>query len=661
MSKHEAERDSSPYSKRLRLSKSEGKSTSHHLEANINSWKDLQLLLAFTQDSGPEKRQQIRQFKLFLNSIAHGEDRDAAAARSNILLAYLQSQSQPRYKEKTKAAYFSDLIQTWSFAAQSDNENLFSSIAGVLALFFKVTSSSLEFRDIGNQLCQTLLEDEQLKLFERGLSTNRFKEHVASPCLRLLMEVTSHDGGAAAGIIWRKRDVTFKSLDAFIRMRKDPVGLQKDAKRAPSIRNISLRYLFANLRLQSPAAKAGILILAQGKLARAVFQDIKRDPPAIVSETLQIFKTYVLLDDKLPQHIKKHVFREGTLLCIASLHNYNEPDVASEEQIAVRQAAHTFLLFACTSDKAEILEAIKPVQPKSSKLADESSHTASWTSILNATTPTNQVKHTSFKNVSISLFLQGLRPFANVMDKDLIIAIFDAAPGLLGDYFERKKSFSFEPKLTATWLGYSMFLLSTVQLPLTDRYLETLQRSGTTLAIPASTIIETILPTPLTHKSLTRCLNQQVDLIAFMTLKILIAAFQKLQSLLQWLQNTGYQSPAAARHATAELKAEFRTRCPDMRHVIAGFRKCPTGNVALREAYAQLVALYYSIVPQAALDEKFDISIALSDILLGNEPESQGAKGGLNSLNAEHLQQIAHYSPDMRWLYKPGTALPFCV
>ena len=653
MTKHQAERDPGPYSKRRKLSNIEADPPSHSSEADINSWKDLQLLLAFTQDSGPGTRQQIRQFKLFLDSITYGDDHDVRGAKKKILLEYLRSQSQ--HGEQSNARCFSDLLQTWSFAAQSNNEALFSAIAAVLALFFKATSSSLEFRDLGNQLCQALLEDEQLKLFERGLSANKIKEHVMSPCIRLLTEITSHDGGAAARTVWRKRDITFKNLELFIGVQKDPAHLPRGDRRKPSLRSNSLRYLFANLRLQTPAAKAGILALAQGKVVRSVFQDIKQDPSDTILELLQIFKFHVLSDDKLPQHVKKNVFREGTLLHIASLYNYEEPDKASDEQNTVRQASHSFLLFACTSAKAAILEATKPVQLQSSKLTDESSPVAGLTSISKNTAPTIQGKRMSFKNKSISSFLQGLRPYANVMEKDLIVAIFEAAPELLADYFGKKKSFSFEPKLTATWLGYAMFVLSAIQLPLPNQYLETLQRSSTTLAFPENTIVETILPLPLTRKLLTRCLNQKLELIAFVALKILISAFQKFRCLLQWFEKRDCKPPADARHTTNVLKAEFCARCPEMRHVIAGFRKCPRENVAQREAYTRLVALYYSTVPQVALDEKFDISSALSNALLDNGSERQRARGGLKSLDIGHLQEIARYSPDMRWLHKPGT------
>ncbi|KAL8832293.1 MAG: hypothetical protein Q9191_000347 [Dirinaria sp. TL-2023a] len=652
MNKHEVGRDPSPYSKRRKLSNIEADASTSRSEADISSWKDLQLLLAFTQETGPEKRPKIRQFKLFLDSIAYGEDRDACATKKKILLDYLRSQSQ--HREEGNARCFADLLQTWSFAAQSNNEALFSAVAAVLALFFTATSSSLEFRDFGNQLCQILLEDEQLKLFERGLSAKKIKDHVVSPCIRLLTEITSHDGGVAAKTVWRKRDITFKSLEVFIGIGKDPADLSRGDRRKLSLRNNSLRYLFVNLRLQTPAARTGILTLAQGKVVRAVFQDIKQDPPNIILELLQTFKIYVLSDEKLPQHIKKNVFRDGTLLRIASLYNYNEPDKASEDNNAVLQASHSFLLFACTSGKAAILEPIAPVRPRSSNLVDEDSRVIDLTSNAKDTAPTNQGKLT-FKNKSVSLFLQGLRPYANVLEKDLVVAVFEAAPELLVDYFQRKKSFSFEPKLTATWLGYSMFLLSAIQLPLPKQYLEMLQWTGNALAIPASTVVETMLPSPLTRKSLTRCLNQNMDLIAFVTLKILIAAFQKFRCLLQWFQNGDSKPPADMRHTTNELRAEFCARCPETRHVIAGFRKCPTDNVAQREAYTRLVALYYSIVPQMALDEKFDISIALSDALLSNDWERGGAKGGLKSLDIQHLQEIALYSPDIRWLHKPDS------
>ncbi len=78
----------------------------------------------------------------------------------------------------------------------------------------------------------------------------------------------------------------------------------------------------------------------------------------------------------------------------------------------------------------------------------------------------------------------------------------------------------------------------------------------------------------------------------------------------------------------------------------------------LREAIARLLTLYYKIVPHMALDEKFDISVALCAALQEHKPEAKGLKGqGMQLLELDHLLDIARRSPDMNWWHKTGTCL----
>jgi len=652
MVKRLAEREVSPYSKRQKVLASPPDQSQNKVPAAIGSGRDLKRLLAFSQDGGPQLRQNVQKFKAFLDPIAYGDDHEVQSAGRKILLEYLQSQSGDQSGNDTVC--LSDLTQSWSFAAQTNNENLFSAIAAVLALFLKTTSSSLEFRDFGNQLCRNLLQEDQLKLFDRGLSANKVKEHVISPCLRLLTEMVSYDGGTAAKTVWRCREITFKRLDAFLSMRKDYLDNSNDAKRRPSVRNNALRYLFVNLRLQAPTAKAGLLTLAQGKVARNVFQDLKQDPPSILIELLSVFRKEVLSDDELPKHIKLALFREGTLLRVASLYNYRDPDVLPESGPTVQEATHSFLLYICTSPTAVIHELPLDLPPQRGDIADPSVQ-INGNHLMEGSLLPGNAKHAWVKTNTVASFLQGLRPHANLLEKDLILAAFQASPNLLADYFQKKQAFTYEPKLSATWVGYSMFLISTIRLPISDVYLGVQKSAQVAGTAALGAMIESIFPSSLTQKSLTKCLNQSVALITFFALKLLIALFEKLQNLLNKLQHLGAEQHGPSPESTSSrLIASFFTRCPEMRHVIAGFRSCPKANALQREAYTRLLAFYYHVIPQSALQEKFDASIPLSEALMEYGHMST-AKNITQRLELEHLLEIAKFSPDMQWWHKSGT------
>ncbi len=93
-----------------------------------------------------------------------------------------------------------------------------------------------------------------------------------------------------------------------------------------------------------------------------------------------------------------------------------------------------------------------------------------------------------------------------------------------------------------------------------------------------------------------------------------------------------------------------------MRYVIAGFRSCPKGSALQREAYTRLLAFYYRVIPQSALQEKFDVSIPLSEALMEYGHMST-AKNSTQKLELEHLLEIANFSPDMHWWHKSGMLL----
>ena len=633
-------REDSPYSKRQKISGQSKDAAVQTAPDKIESSKGLKQLLTFDQAGGPQVHQRVRSFKQFLDSVAYSDDDAVKAANRALLHDYFCHYS-------TEASALADLIQTWSFAAQSNDERLFSAVAAVLALFLKTTSSHIEFRKVGNHLCRVLLEDDSVRLIERGLSAAKIKQHIVSPCLGLLTEIVAYDGGAAAKLLWHRRDVVFHRLETFLTLRRQFTNDPKQSRRKPPIRDNALRYLLTNLKLQSPIAKAGILTLAQGKLVRAAFQNLEEESSTNIVELLNVFRKHVMADPDLSRNVKRGLFRDETLARVAALYRYKEDLDPSEQQSNVRKIAHEFLLFVCTSPLAELLYSSSSPHAQGIDAADsELNGFASGKPSIGAPTTCSKV---------LSTFLQGLRPYANLLEGELVLAVFDASPGMVKDYFQRKKSFSFEPKLSATWLGYARFITSVISLSIGTDYVQGLHSRPGQVAIPASTLIETCLPSPLSQNSLTRCLNQSVDLIRLLAVKLLIMAFQKLENLIGLLSSlnrkAGPSSTAPDKDTVAHLLDEFRRKCPDVRHVITGFRRCTKGSVTLRESFSRLLVCYYRLIPQVALEEKFDVSKALAKVLVDYEGQSNNK---LQFLELRNLLEIARRSQDVHWWHKSG-------
>ncbi|KAK1020064.1 hypothetical protein LTR33_019251, partial [Friedmanniomyces endolithicus] len=82
-------------------------------------------------------------------------------------------------------------------------------VCATLALLLRTLSSLLDFRDHGILLGQTALQYLHLQLVKRGLDAPNNMDYVVSPCLRLLTEVTSFDGGALAKQVYKHREQTF--------------------------------------------------------------------------------------------------------------------------------------------------------------------------------------------------------------------------------------------------------------------------------------------------------------------------------------------------------------------------------------------------------------------------------------------------------------------
>ena len=527
-------------------------------------------------------------------------------------------------------------------------------MTAVLALLLKTISSLIDFREYGNRLCTILLHDDQIKLFDRALGSHRAKDYLISPFLQLLTEVVIFDGGHAASRLYRQREITFKRLDAFLRMRKDIKGDNSKTFKRRSVRENALGYLFANLRLQSAAAKMNII--AQGNISRALLDDISQDSSSVILEILEVLRRDIAMDGAISLTAKGRFFSQWTLTRLATLYYYSEgPSLPNADQ-DIKGCVHDLLLLLCTSPGCGVVE--MGCASSSGMHAVTADKTLESLSQLNITNKLDNTNWQAIKNRRLQQFLQSLRPYASAAQCDLILAVFRSMPELVPDYFSSGKTFSFDPKLTTTWIGYSSFLLAAIAIPLP----QSLTILSVDDAVPHwyGTIMETVIPRPCTQRTMTRCLNQNVNFVKFFTLQILIAAFEKFAKVLQICENLQHDTDdqknrLAWYDVVSNLRNDFCRRVPELRHVISLFRNCSEESTMLRESTTRLIALYYKLIPHVALEEKLDISVSLSTALVDSESSDESHEQRcLRLLEIEHLLQIAHRLPNMRWWHKPG-------
>ncbi|KAI9797422.1 MAG: hypothetical protein M1833_005461 [Piccolia ochrophora] len=545
---------------------------------DIQSSVQLKRLLVFHQDIAPTYRQAVKVFRSFLKLIQRntGDHEGRASERKASLLEYLESKLPQNESRAADDLYHLDILQAWNFVSKTSSDPLLSAIPEVLALLLETISGLIEFRDVGLRLCKVLLQPTALKLLSGATSVNKKSEHILVPCLDLLSQLVSYDGGLLAKRVYSQREYTYKALGRNLGLRRVEAVEEADQRKPKSsVRNAALQYLFANLRFLDPLAK--IDLLGHREIISAVFREIREDPPKTILDILSVFKVHVIQDESLHARSRGRFLSEWTLSHVATLYGYETKlDVDVKETSSVELRAHEFLLLVCTTPGLGVLYHETGWHlPLGDEDKDPEGEVDSLEGDLLNWVDKEGIRQIGegvpgIRNYRLAAFIRQLRPHASTLQSDLLLTIFEAAPELVADYFIKNRAFTYDPKLTATWVGYSAFLFSAIQLP-----------------IP----------------------------------------------------------PLFGRHDG---------RCPRMRDVVAVFRKIPDEYLMQREAIARLLAIYYDVIPQVALDEKFDISISLSRAL---ERVQAGVEDnedfGIRQLELEHLLEIAKCSPNMRWWNKP--------
>lgn len=594
-------------------------------------------------------------FKAFLDNFADPES--DKALRTSILKEFLESQKTSDENDKD-AIFLTDLMQTWSFASQSSDDSLLSAVPAVLALLLRTISASLELSEYGLKLGRTLLQKRQGELMSRGLTASKAKGFLISPVLRMLRELCLFDGGVLARQIFQKRDFTLKALSRNLSLGYEGEGVE-DLKK-PSVRTNALRFLLSMIKFLPTELKRELL--NQRDITSAITRDIRDDPPIMVRDTLETLKTHILLDEALPRDSKTKIVNATSLGRVSLLYRYNQLDEnPSPSAKAVDTLAHEFLTLACTSPDMGVLMRQSGFYPRGVDPNDAQEVDVEGSSINLGLDSIDWMERFTEKvpvrNTILSEFIQNLRPWSNTKQSELLVSIMRCAPELVADYFFGKKDFSFDPKLTATWIGYSALIYSSIALPVPNHFGH--QERYARIPPPPAIVLESIIPQPLSQKVMTRCFTQPHNpLVTFFATKVLCLAFEKLRDVLDMYREAAKETSSGLwAQASDRLTEDFCIRCPQIKDVILAFRRMNGDDLVQKEAIAKLLVLYYEVTPQIALDAKFGVSAALAESLQALENTSQMDENRvLRALELEHLFEFAHSSPGMRWFNKTEDA-----
>lgn len=621
----------------------------------ITSPTQLRDLLVFRQDAVQAKLG-VNKFKEFLQSIGQAEEENIKSQKLRILKTYCDSQiSKNDNSENETAVCFSDLIQTWSFADGNGDESLLTIVPSVLALFLKTASSQLDFQEFGLALSKFLLQKEQLRLFNRGLTATKAKEHLISPCLRLLTEIVSFDGGAVARLVYSARHITYKRLDVFLTPNKAQLESSSDGHQSSTLRRNAQRYVLANLRFQSSAPKTDII--EQQKTIRAFLEHVRKDPRDMVLDIIRSIDRDVVEDADLSRNTKTKFFSRWNLERLVTLYGYDrESDEPNPSGVSIANEVHKILMNICLNTGLGVLLPETGWYPIGSD--PESFLTEDDTCIelgLDSAVYVDKYRESvPVRNGTLSYLAQVLRPDIDSLQIELLLAIFKAAPELVADFFTKKTMFVSDPKPTASWMAESAFLFSTIRLPVPTNC--GWKEKVPAMPPPVSVVIESILPRPLTQKILSRCINQNAEIVTLFAVRVLTVAFKKLKAVLRIFNTDHGTGQPFWEQAASKLVAEFCRRCPAMKDVTLLFRRTAKEDLQQQEAVSELLACFYEEIPDIAFEETFDVSLVLVDILKRlDTPDLNTDDSEMLLSQLRNILRIAQLSASIRWWQQPAS------
>lgn len=596
----------------------------------------------------------IIKFKEFLNSIGQAENESDKAESLRVLKAYCDKQISHHGPEEDPVC-FPDLIQTWAFGDSNNNEPLLTSVPSVLAIFLKTISRELEFREFGLALCKHLLQKDQLRLFNRGLTATKTKEHLISPCLRLLTEIVSFDGGAVARQLYSRRYITFKRLEVFLTPNKAQLENSEDESHKSTLRRNAQRYLLANLRVQHVADKSDII--EQHKITKGFLEYVRKDSRDIVLDIIKAIERDIVQDAVLARKSKSKFFNRANLERLVTLYGYDrESEEPNPDGVSVANEIHRVMMNVCKTAGLGVLlpeTGWYPIGTDPETLPLEDDETVE----LGLDSPIYVDKYREsvpVRNGSLSHLIQCLRPDVDSLQIELLVTIFKVAPELVADFFTRKTMFTSDPKATPSWMAESALLFSTLQLPVPTNF--GWKEKQPALPPPISIVIENILPRPLNQKILTRCLNQNAEIITLFAVRILTVAFSKLKTVLAMFRAEHAQAQLFWSQAATKLLAEFSRRCPEVKDVITLFRRTAKEDLQQQEAVSELLTCFYEVMPDIALEENFDVSMVLVDALKRLDASDLSADDSELLLSQlQSILRIAQQSASLRWWQQPAS------
>ncbi|KAF2459221.1 ribosome 60S biogenesis N-terminal-domain-containing protein [Lineolata rhizophorae] len=585
------------------------------LEAEtITSSSQLKLILNFDETALERLRNGLHSFKVFLDSILYSSQDNA------ILKEYLEKEK-PTATAESDDAYLADLILTLKYASEKSVGYLFSSVVADLALLLRAIGANFDLLQYGRLLCATILSPENVKLIGRGLANQRVDPRIISPCLRLLTEIVSFDGGAFAEQVYRRKEDTynFQVLSRNLKQGHFPTGPLDEARQGPTIRSNAVRYLLASLKFQGSSQR--IEILKQGKVLGVLFGMLPSDPPELAHEIISELDKIVANNPKVPQSMKEFVFFEKNLQHILELGR--KPRTRPPRDKELRKLAMDVVFEHCTTEGLSLLKSPSSWYPPNYEDRVMNPFFGPDNAVINL--GLDNIPGISYdgkipvRNSTLASFIRHLRPNGRENNQQLLLAIFKNCPELVAHYFLECNEFEYAPRHSMVYASYATFITSIVELPMPPHFGKESDYSA--VPPPAEIVIENIIPRSLKKDVFTRCLNLPEEKYNDFAIQVLKAVLTKSRDIFLIFDKVGPSRPDPSlwRQASQRLMSKVTQRIPHLKDVITYFRRLDREKDVKRVDAEAVLSLYYEAVPDLAFSVKFDISRPMTEALTNVE------------------------------------------
>ncbi|KAJ9653137.1 hypothetical protein H2198_007649 [Neophaeococcomyces mojaviensis] len=625
------------------------KQTHEPSEDALTSADEIHYLLEFRQSAEDAVAANIDKFKAHLVAISRMETASPKRAKQlQVLLEYSQWQ---RSASADQVDLY-DLLATWSFAVeQNAAEAVLTAVPEALAEYLNAISGSLDHRSFGLSLIDSLLRRDQSKLFGKGLATSRTKPHLAAPCLRLLTQMAAFDGGARANEIWMRRDLFIHKSDILLEHKEHGKREQEEGtNQGVTLRPLTTRLLLTLIKCLDAACKTELL--NQGRALHGMLHGLLQESQQTILEVLVAIEASFLNDSDVARASLQRFFNSTHLEAIAVLYSFEAEDAAVGVKASVREAAHGVLQKLCTTNKGIILPQQGWYPPSTSsstfQSADDDYIDLGLESLTFRDDYTNSVP---VKNVTLSNFIQRLRPQQDVLQSSLLIDILNVTPELVADYFSKRKQISPPNSEDAAWRGTFALLFSIIESPIPQplRLADRKPRHPP----PTTVVIESIIPRPLDRSYIQKLFSSDEGLLKISGARLLTVVLTKLGQVLMAFSTHLTSNAYLWEQARTKLLELVQARIPVVRDVTLALQHTSSTSADNITAILECLALYYRTLPNVSASATFDVSPTMAGLC--SKLEGAGLDSDASEQTVDQLRycvQIAELTSSTKWLQK---------